>query len=39
MKTLGVITTTLTAAIAVVVAVVTVRSLPDIRRYFKMRSM
>jgi hypothetical protein len=38
-KTLGVLTTTLTAALAVVVAVVTVKSLPDIRRYLKMRSM
>jgi Family of unknown function (DUF6893) len=39
MKAIGLITTTLTAAVAVLAAVVAVRSLPDIRRYLKMRSM
>ena len=39
MKILGIITTTLSAAIAAVAAVVVVRSMPDIRRYLKMRSM
>lgn len=39
MKTLGVITTALTTALAVLAAVVAVRSMPDIRRYLKMRSM
>ena len=39
MKVLGIITTTLSAAIAAVAAVVVVRSMPDIRRYLKMRSM
>jgi hypothetical protein len=38
-KTLGVITTALTTALAVLAAVVAVRSMPDIRRYLKMRSM
>jgi hypothetical protein len=38
-RTLGVITTVLVTAFAVLVAVVTVRSLPDIRRYLKIRSM
>jgi hypothetical protein len=38
-KTLGVITTTLTTALAVFAAVVAVRSMPDIRRYLKMRAM
>jgi hypothetical protein len=38
-KTLGVITTVLTTALAVLAAVVAVRSMPDIRRYLKMRSM
>jgi hypothetical protein len=38
-KVLGIITTTLSAAIAAVAAVVVVRSMPDIRRYLKMRSM
>jgi hypothetical protein len=36
---LGILTTTLSAAIAAVAAVVVVRSMPDIRRYIKMRSM
>ena len=39
MKTIGVITSALVTAVAVLAAVVTVRSLPDIRRYVKMRSM
>ena len=39
MKVLGIITTALSAAIAAVAAVVVVRSMPDIRRYLKMRSM
>jgi hypothetical protein len=39
MKAIGAITTALTAAIAVLAAVVVVKSMPDIRRYFKMRSM
>ena len=39
MKTLGVITTALTTAVAVFAAVVVVRSMPDIRRYLKIRSM
>lgn len=39
MKILGIITTTLSAAIAAVAAVVVVKSMPDIRRYLKMRSM
>jgi hypothetical protein len=38
-KVLGVITTTLTSAVAVLAAVIVLRSLPDIRRYLKMRSM
>jgi hypothetical protein len=38
-KTIGVITSALVTAAAVLAAVVTVRSLPDIRRYVKMRSM
>jgi hypothetical protein len=38
-KILGIITTTLSAAIAAVAAVVVVKSMPDIRRYLKMRSM
>ena len=39
MKALGVITTALTTAVAVFAAVVVMRSLPDIRRYLKIRSM
>jgi hypothetical protein len=38
-KALGVITTAVTTAVAVFAAVVVVRSMPDIRRYLKMRSM
>jgi len=38
-KTVGVITTALTTAVAVFAAVVVMRSMPDIRRYLKMRSM
>ncbi|WP_405826430.1 DUF6893 family small protein [Streptomyces sp. NBC_00838] len=36
---LGMITTGAAAAVAVVVVAVGVRSIPDIRRYVKMRSM
>jgi hypothetical protein len=39
MKSIGVVTTLLAAAVAVLAAVVAVMSAPDIRRYFKMRSM
>ena len=39
MKTLGVITTAVTTAVAVLAAVVVVRSMPDIRRYLKIRTM
>ena len=39
MKLIGVITTAVTAALAVLAAVTLVRSMPDIRRYLKMRSM
>jgi hypothetical protein len=38
-KIVGILTTTLSAAIAAIAAVVVVRSMPDIRRYLKMRSM
>jgi len=38
-KTLGAITATVVAAGAVVAAVLVVQSIPDIRRYLKMRSM
>ena len=39
MKVLGVITSALVTSLAVLGAVVVVRSLPDIRRYVKIRSM
>ena len=39
MKIVGVITTALTTAVAVFAAVVVMRSMPDIRRYLKIRSM
>ena len=39
MKVLGVITSALVTSLAVLGAVVVVRSLPDIRRYIKIRSM
>lgn len=39
MRALGIATATAAAAAAVVLAVVGVQSLPDIRRYLKMRSM
>ena len=39
MKILGMLTTAVTSAVAVLAAVVVVRSLPDIRRYLKIRSM
>jgi hypothetical protein len=38
-KTVGVITTALTTAVAVFAAVVVMRSMPDIRRYLKIRTM
>jgi hypothetical protein len=38
-KTLGVITTAVSTAVAVIAAVVLVRSMPDIRRYLKIRTM
>jgi hypothetical protein len=39
MSTVGVITTAVAAVVAAGVAVVAVRSIPDIRRYLKIRSM
>ncbi|MFB8350876.1 DUF6893 family small protein [Streptomyces niveus] len=39
MRILGMITTGAAAAVAAVVVAVGVRSIPDIRRYVKMRSM
>lgn len=39
MRRLGMVTAGLGAALAVVALVVTVQSLPDIRRYLKIRSM
>lgn len=39
MRILGMITTGVAAAVAVVAVAVGVRSIPDIRRYVKMRSM
>ncbi|MFD5896546.1 MULTISPECIES: DUF6893 family small protein [unclassified Streptomyces] len=39
MRILGMITTGAAAAVAVVAVAVGVRSIPDIRRYVKMRSM
>lgn len=39
MKTLGMITAGLGAAAVAVAVAVGVQSIPDIRRYFKMRSM
>jgi hypothetical protein len=38
-KTLGIITATLTVAAAAYAAALAVRSLPDIRRYLRIRSM
>jgi ABC-type spermidine/putrescine transport system permease subunit II len=38
-KIVGVITTVVTTAVAVFAAVVVVRSVPDIRRYLKIRTM
>jgi hypothetical protein len=38
-KVLGVITSALISSLAVLGAVVVVMSLPDVRRYLKMRSM
>ncbi|MFI9106508.1 MULTISPECIES: DUF6893 family small protein [Streptomyces] len=39
MRTLGVITTGVAAAVALVAVAVGVKSIPDIRRYLRMRSM
>ena len=39
MKVLGVITSAVVTSLAVLGAVVVARSLPDIRRYLKMRGM
>ena len=39
MKALGVLTALISAAVAVIAAVVAVRSAPDVQRYFRMRSM
>jgi len=39
MKTIGIITTGLVAALAALGVLVGVRSAPDIRRYFRIRSM
>ncbi|WP_442813537.1 DUF6893 family small protein [Streptomyces sp. NBC_01754] len=39
MKTLGMVTTAVAAAAALVAAGVAVKSIPDIRRYLKIRSM
>jgi hypothetical protein len=38
-KALGVITTAVTTVVAVFVGAVLVRSIPDIRRYIKIRTM
>ncbi len=39
MRTLGLLTTVVGAGIAAIAAVVGVRSIPDIKRYLKMRQM
>ena len=39
MKALGVFTAGVVTALGIVAALVTLKSLPDIRRYIKMRSM
>ncbi len=39
MRTLGIVTATAATAAAVVAVFIGVQSLPDIRRYLKMRSM
>lgn len=39
MKTLGIITAGAAAAVAVVAMAVGIRSIPDIRRYLRIRSM
>jgi hypothetical protein len=39
MRVIGIITTVLIVVIAVCAAVLAVRSIPDIRRYLKIRSM
>jgi len=38
-RIVGAITTALTTAVAVLAAVIVVKSMPDIRRYLKIRSM
>jgi hypothetical protein len=38
-KAIGLLTTTLVGAVAVLAAVVVVKSMPDIQRYLKIRSM
>ncbi|MFI7371653.1 DUF6893 family small protein [Actinoplanes sp. NPDC049668] len=39
MRTIGIITTAVGAAVTVFAAVVVVRAMPDIQRYLKIRSM
>ena len=39
MRTVGIITTSVGAVVAVLAVLVGVRSLPDVRRYLRMRSM
>ncbi|MFF8618681.1 DUF6893 family small protein [Streptomyces sp. NPDC015350] len=39
MKTLGIITTGAAAAVALVAVAVGIRSIPDVRRYLRIRSM
>jgi hypothetical protein len=39
MKTIGIITTSIVAIVAVVGAIVGLRSIGDVKRYLKMRSM
>ena len=39
MRTIGVITTAVVAAVGVAAAVIGIRSVPDIKRYLRMREM
>ena len=39
MRTIGLLTTAVAAGVAVIGAVVGIRSIPDIKRYLKIRSM
>lgn len=39
MRTIGIITTTVAALVALLVALVGLRSLPDVRRYLRIRAM